>query len=125
MSELRFTKDHEWVRLEGEVATVGITTHAAEALGDVVFVDLPSLGKTVAQFKEVAAVESVKAASEIYAPVGGEVIEVNAGLADNPAAVNEDPEGGAWFLKLKVKDASELGALMTKAAYSDYLKTLS
>jgi len=113
----RFTEDHEYIRLEGEIGTVGITNYAQDQLGDVVFIDLPDVGKTVAKGDEIAVVESVKAASEIYAPVAGEVVEVNPALADNPALVNEDPEGAAWFFKLKLADPDEVAQLMDKAAY--------
>jgi len=120
----RYTKDHEWVRLDGDTATVGISRHAAEQLGDVVFVELPEVGRRVEKGKEAAVVESVKAASEVYAPVSGEVIEVNPKLADAPQTVNEAAEGDGWFLKLKVADASELDDLMDEAAYKAYLGTL-
>jgi glycine cleavage system H protein len=102
MSEMRFTDQHEWVRLDGDEATVGITRHAAEQLGDVVFVELPQAGRKVGAGAEAAVVESVKAASEVYAPVGGEVTEANAALEAQPAKVNEDPEGAGWFFKLKI-----------------------
>ena len=121
---MRFTKDHEWVRLEGDVATVGISKHAAEALGDVVFVETPDAGKTVAKGDSFAVVESVKAASDVYAPVSGEVVEGNAALASAPETVNADPEGDGWFAKIKVSDASQLDALMDRAAYDQYLTTL-
>ncbi len=113
----RYTEEHEYIRLEGDVATVGITDHAQEQLGDVVFVELPEIGKTVAKGDEVAVVESVKAASEVYAPVSGEIVEVNEALSDNPGLVNEDAEGEGWFFKLKVADKSELDGLMDRAAY--------
>src|SRR3990170_2874153 len=100
MSETRFTKDHEWIRLDGDIGTVGISDYAQTQLGDVVYVELPEIGKRVAQGEEAAVVESVKAASEIYAPMAGEVVEVNAGLNDNPALVNQDALGAGWFLKL-------------------------
>ena len=121
---MRFTKDHEWVRLEGDVATVGISKHAAEALGDVVFVETPDAGKTVAKGDSFAVVESVKAASDVYAPVSGEVVEGNAALTGAPETVNADPEGEGWFAKIKVSDASQLDALMDRAAYDQYLSTL-
>src|SRR6202789_1869113 len=119
MRENRFTGQHEWVRLEGDQATIGITRHAAEQLGDVVFVELPQAGRKVNAGGEAAVVESVKAASEVYAPVGGEVTEGNAALADDPAKVNADPEGDGWFFKLKGVDAGEFGKLMTKAQYDE------
>ena len=121
---MRFTKDHEWVRLEGDVATVGISKHAAEALGDVVFVETPDAGKTLTKGDSFAVVESVKAASDVYAPVSGEVVEGNAALASAPETVNADPEGDGWFAKIKVSDASQLDALMDRAAYDAFLATL-
>lgn len=124
MSEIRFSKDHEWVKLDGDTATVGITVYAQEQLGDVVFVDLPAVGKKVEKGKEMAVVESVKAASEVYAPLTGEVVEVNAALADTPATVNEDAMGRGWFAKLKVADKGELGGLMDEAAYKTYVEGL-
>ena len=121
----RYTKEHEWIRLDGDTAVVGITEHAQSQLGDVVFVELPEIGKSVAAGDEAAVVESVKAASEIYAPASGEVVAVNAALADTPATVNEDAEGKGWFLKLKLKDPAELEKLMTAEQYRDYVATLS
>lgn len=121
---MKFTKDHEWVRLDGDVATVGISKHAADALGDVVFVETPEAGKTVSVGDSFAVVESVKAASDVYAPIAGEVIEGNAALADAPETVNADPEGEGWFAKIKVSDASAVDALMDQAAYDAYLTTL-
>lgn len=121
----RFTKEHEWIRVDGDVATVGITPHAAEQLGDVVFVDLPEVGKAVEQGKEACAVESVKAASEVYAPVTGEVTEVNAALDKAPETVNEDPADKGWFFKMTVKDKGELDALMDQAAYDAFIKELA
>lgn len=120
-----FTKEHEWVRIEGDTATVGISEHAQHALGDVVYVDLPPIGKQVTQGHEAATVESVKAASEVYAPVSGEVVEVNATLPDTPGLVNSDPLGTGWFLKLKVKDAGEIAKLMNEVDYKAYLATLA
>ncbi len=124
MSETRFTDQHEWVRVEGGEGTVGITRHATEQLGDVVFIELPKLGRNIAKGAEAAVVESVKAASEIYAPVGGTVTAVNTTLGDEPAKVNADPEGEGWFFKLKLANAAELSALMTKAQYDEYVKGL-
>ena len=124
MADLRFSKSHEWVRVENGVATVGITRYAAEQLGDVVFVELPPTGKQVAAGGEVAVVESVKAASEIYAPVSGEVTEANAAIKDDPARVNAEPEGGGWFFRMRVSSPGELEALMTKDQYTNYVKTL-
>lgn len=121
----RFTKDHEYIRVEGDTGIVGITDYAQQQLGDVVFVDLPSAGKQVKQGEEAAVVESVKAASEIYAPVAGEVVEVNAALAVAPGTVNEDSAGKGWFLKLRIANKAELDGLMTEAQYADYLKSIS
>ncbi len=117
MSDLRYTKDHEWVRLEGDTVTVGITPYAQEQLGDVVYVELPEIGRKVEQGKEMAVVESVKAASEVYAPVSGEVVEVNTLLSDAPATVNEDAEGRGWFVKLKISDKGQFAGLLDEAAY--------
>ena len=125
MSETRYTKDHEWIRLEGETAVVGITEHAQSQLGDVVYVELPQVGKKVAAGDEAAVVESVKAASEVYAPAGGEVVAVNDALEGAPATVNEDAEGKGWFLKLKLGDPADLEKLMTAQQYKDYVATLS
>ena len=122
MSEVRFTDQHEWVRLEGDEATVGITRHAAEQLGDVVFVELPQAGRTVGAGAEAAVVESVKAASEVYAPVCGEVTAANSALEAEPAKVNEDPEGAGWFFKLKLSDKAEFAKLMDAAAYQEFVK---
>ena len=124
MSETRYTDQHEWVQLDGGNATVGITKFAAEQLGDVVFVEVPDVGRKVNAGGEAAVVESVKAASEVYAPVGGEVTEGNTALADDPAKVNADPEGSGWFFKLKGVDAAEFGKLMTKAQYDEFVKGL-
>ncbi|HEY9235927.1 MULTISPECIES: glycine cleavage system protein GcvH [Phenylobacterium] len=121
---MRFTKDHEWVVLEGDVATIGITAYAAEQLGDVVFVEVPEAGKTVKKGEGLAVVESVKAASDVYAPISGEVIEGNAGLSDTPETVNAEPESAGWFAKLKVADPAEFEGLMDRAAYEDFLSTL-
>ena len=117
MTMLRFTKDHEWVRLDGDLAVVGITDYAQSQLGDVVYVELPEIGRRGEQGKEAAVVESVKAASEVYAPVSGEVTEVNQALATDPAMVNADPMGDGWFLKLRLDDPKELEGLMDEAAY--------
>jgi glycine cleavage system H protein len=121
----KFTKDHEWVRVEGDVGTVGITDYAQQQLGDVVFVELPAKGKKVSKGGEAAVVESVKAASEVYAPVTGEVVDANAALEGAPATVNEDPAGSGWFMKIKLADKSELDGLMSEAEYQAYLKTIS
>jgi glycine cleavage system H protein len=124
MSELRFTEQHEWVRIDGDVATVGISKYAAEQLGDVVYVELPEPGRKVGQGGEAAVVESVKAASEVYAPVGGEVTDANPALAGDPASVNADPEGEGWFFKMKGVNAAELAKLMTAEQYADYVEGL-
>lgn len=120
MSDVKFTEDHEWISLDGDIATIGITNHAQEQLGDVVFVDLPEVGASVEKGGEVAVVESVKAASDIFAPVSGEVTEVNGDLEGEPTKVNEDAEGAGWFMKIKVSDASELDDLMDAAAYKAF-----
>jgi glycine cleavage system H protein len=124
MSELRFTKEHEYIRVDGDRGTVGITDYAQAQLGDVVFVELPEIGKALSKGAEAAVVESVKAASEIYAPVAGEVVAINAELQDVPGRVNEDPFGTGWFLQIKVANPAELASLMDEAAYDDFLKTL-
>ena len=124
MAETRYTKDHEYIRIEGDTGTVGISDYAQGQLGDVVFVELPSVGKALTKGGEAAVVESVKAASEVYAPVSGEVVEVNGELEAAPGTVNEDPAGKGWFLKIKIKDAAELDALMGEAEYQNYVKTL-
>lgn len=118
----RYTKDHEWVRLDGEVATVGITNYAQEQLGDMVFVELPDVGKEVKKGDEAAVVESVKAASEVYAPLTGEVVEVNGALESEPGKVNSDPEGDAWFLKLRLSDTGEFDSLMDESQYNAFLE---
>ena len=121
---LYFTKEHEWIRVDGAVATVGISNHAQEALGDIVFAEVPEPGKSLAKGDDAAVVESVKAASDVYAPVGGEVVEGNAALADDPSLINRDPEGEGWFFKLKLSDTSELEGLMDEAAYREWVQTL-
>lgn len=123
MPELRYTKDHEWVRLEGDSATVGITDHAQTALGDVVFVDLPEVGREVSAGEAIAVVESVKAASDVYAPIAGRIVEVNAGLTDNPALINSSPTAEGWFFRIEPKDAGEVGALMDDAAYARFVES--
>jgi glycine cleavage system H protein len=117
----RYTKEHEWVTIDGDVATIGITDHAQEQLGDVVFVELPQVGKKVSKGGEAAVVESVKAASEVYAPLSGEVVEVNKALEGDPALVNREAESGAWFMKVKLSDRAELNGLMDKAAYDAFV----
>ena len=124
MSSVRYSKSHEWVRVEGDLAAVGISEHAQGQLGDVVFVELPEPGRALAKGDQAAVVESVKAASEVYAPVSGEVAERNDALAERPAMVNEDAEGGAWFFKLRLGDPGELEGLMDRQAYEAFLKTL-
>ncbi len=125
MSEIRFTDQHEWVRVDGDTATIGITDYAQEQLGDVVYVELPEVGKALAIGDEAAVVESVKAASEIYAPVSGEVVEVNADLEGAPGGVNEDAMGHGWFVKLKLSDAEEFSKLMDEDAYKAFLDGLA
>jgi len=124
MANARYTKDHEWIRLDGDVAAVGITTYAQSQLGDVVFVDLPKIGTRVTKGEEAAVVESVKAASEVYAPASGEVVAVNDALEAAPATVNQDAEGAGWFVKLKLTDAKELDDLMNAHDYQLYLETI-
>ena len=118
---VKFSKDHEWVIVENGIATIGITNHAQEQLGDVVFIELPAVGKSVKKDEQAAVVESVKAASEVYAPVSGEVVDVNKELEGDPALVNRDAEGDAWFMKVRLSDASELDGLMDKAAYDSFV----
>ncbi len=124
MSTIKFTEDHEWISVEGDIATVGITDYAQEQLGDVVFVELPEVGREVAKGDEAAVVESVKAASEVYAPLGGEIVEVNDVLDGAPATVNEDAEGAGWFVKMKLSDPSELDNLMDEVAYKSFVAGL-
>lgn len=124
MSDIRFTDQHEWVRVDGDIATIGITDYAQEQLGDVVFVELPEVGKELAAGDEAAVVESVKAASEVYSPVSGEVIDVNGEIEATPAGVNEDAMGDGWFVKLRLADASELDKLMDEAAYAEFVASL-
>jgi len=120
-----YTKDHEWIRVEGSTGMVGVSEHAQEQLGDVVYVELPEVGRTVEAGEQVAIVESVKAASEVYSPVSGRIVAVNRALADNPALVNEDAEGSAWFFQIELADPGELANLMNAEAYRQYLATLS
>jgi glycine cleavage system H protein len=124
MTDIRYTKEHEYIRIDGDTGIVGISHHAQEQLGEVVFVELPEMGKQVAQNDELAVVESVKAASEVYAPVSGEVAEVNSALPDSPEKINADPEGEAWFVKLKIADKGELEKLMSADEYKSYLEGL-
>jgi glycine cleavage system H protein len=121
MATIKYTTDHEYVSVEGDVATIGITDYAQSQLGDVVFVELPAMGKVLKQGDEAAVVESVKAASEVYAPVSGEVIAVNESLPDAPGTVNEDPLGKGWFIKMKLSDLAQLDALMDEAAYTAHI----
>jgi glycine cleavage system H protein len=123
MSDIRYTEDHEWVRVEGDTATVGISNHAQEQLGDVVFVDLPEIGRQVSRGDAMAVVESVKAASDVYAPVGGEVVEVNAALNNDPSLVNSGAESGGWFCRIRLGDRAELDSLMDAAAYRTFVES--
>jgi len=122
MSEKKFSKQHEWISVEGDIATVGITKHASEMLGDVVFVELPEKGKMIEKDGQAGVVESTKAASDIYSPIAGEIVENNQSIVDDPAAVNKDPEGNAWFFKIKVKNKSEVDTLMNKVDYEKFAK---
>ena len=122
MSEVKFSKEHEWIKLEGEVATIGITKHATEMLGDIVFAELPEKGSSVEKDGTAGVVESTKAASDVYTPVGGEVVDINQTIIDDPAKINEDPEGDAWLFKLKMKDMSEMDNLMDKEEYDKFAK---
>ena len=119
-----FTREHEWIRVEGDSATVGISDHAQQALGDIVFAEVPEAGRQVSKGQEAAVVESVKAASDVYAPVSGEVTEGNPAIADDPAIINRDPEGDGWFFKLKLSDPGELKGLLDEAAYREWVTTL-
>lgn len=121
---VKYTNDHEWIAVDGDVATVGVTTYALEQLGDLVFVEVPDAGRTIAKGDEAAVVESVKAASEVYAPVSGEVVEGNAGVGDDPATVSGDPAGAGWFFKIKMSDASELDGLMDEEGYNAFVAGL-
>ena len=122
MSEKKFSKQHEWVSMEEEVATVGITKHASEMLGDVVFVELPDKGKSIEKDGQAGVVESTKAASDIYSPIAGEIVDTNQSIVDDPATVNKDPEGNAWFFKIKIKNKSDLDELMNKTDYEKFVK---
>ena len=122
MSDKKFSKQHEWVSVEGDIATVGITKHAAELLGDVVFVELPEKGKNIEKEGQAGVVESTKAASDVYIPITGEIIETNQSIINDPSAVNKDPEGAAWFFKIKIKNKSELNELLNKADYNKFAK---
>ncbi|MDQ7019237.1 MAG: glycine cleavage system protein GcvH [Robiginitomaculum sp.] len=122
MSKIYYTEDHEWLNVDGDTAIVGISTYAAGQLGDVVFVELPEVGKTVKKGEDIAVVESVKSASEIYAPVSGEITAVNEALEDAPETVNEDAQGAGWFFKMTISDAAELSGLMDEAAYGEFTR---
>ena len=119
-----FTKEHEWIRVDGDTATIGISTHAQEQLGDIVFAEVPETGRHVSKGQEAAVVESVKAASDVYAPVSGEVVEGNQAIADDPSLINSDPEGDGWFFKLRLDNAGELDGLMDEGAYREWIKSL-
>ena len=122
MNEVKFSKEHEWIKVEGETATIGITKHATEMLGDIVFAELPDKGSNVEKDGTAGVVESTKAASDVYTPVSGEVVDTNQTIVDDPAKINEDPEGAAWFFKLKLKDPSEMDSLMSKDEYEKFAK---
>ena len=122
MSELKYSKEHEWIKIEGEEAIIGITKHATEMLGDIVFAELPEKGSNVEKDGTAGVVESTKAASDVYTPVSGEVIDINQTIVDDPSKINEDPEGAAWFFKLKLKDKSEMDSLMNKEDYDKFAK---
>ena len=122
MSDVKYSKEHEWIILEGDEATIGITKHATEMLGDIVFTELPEKGSNVEKDSTAGVVESTKAASDVYTPVSGEVIDINQTIVDDPSKINEDPEGSAWFFKLKLKDKSEMDSLMNKEEYDKFAK---
>ena len=122
MSEVKYSKEHEWIKIEGDVGTVGITQHATEMLGDIVFVELPDVGSTLEKDGNAGVVESTKAASDVYTPISGEVVENNQAIVDDPGKINSDPEKDAWFFKLKIKDSSELDSLMNKEEYDKFAK---
>ena len=122
MSDVKYSKEHEWIKLNGEEATIGITNHATEMLGDIVFAELPEKGSSVEKDGTAGVVESTKTASDIYTPVSGEVIDINQIIVDDPSKINEDPEGSAWFFKLKIKDKSEMDSLMNKEEYDKFAK---
>ena len=122
MSDVKFSKEHEWLKMEGDVATIGITKHATEMLGDIVFVELPEIGASVQKDGNAGVVESTKAASDVYTPISGEVVENNQSIVDDPAKINSDPENDAWFFKLKIKDKTEIDSLMNKEEYEKFSK---
>ncbi len=125
MSDVKYSKEHEWIKLEGEVATIGITKHATEMLGDIVFTELPEKGSNVEKDGTAGVVESTKAASDVYTPVSGEVVETNQAIVDDPSKINQDPENTAWFFKLKIKNKSEMDSLMNKEEYDKFAKESS
>ena len=122
MSEVKFSKEHEWITLDGGVAIIGITKHATEMLGDIVFAELPEKGSSLDKDGTAGVVESTKAASDVYTPVSGEVVDINQAIVDDPSKINDDPEGSAWFFKLKLKDTSEMDTLMNKEEYEKFAK---
>ena len=122
MSEVKYSKEHEWIRIEGDVGTVGITQHATEMLGDIVFVELPDVGSSVEKDGNAGVVESTKAASDVYTPISGEIMESNQAIVDDPGKINSDPENEAWFFKIKIKDSNELDSLMNKEEYDKFAK---
>jgi len=122
MSEIKFSKEHEWIIVDGDVATIGITKHATEMLGDIVFVELPEKGSDVQKDKNAGVVESTKAASDVYTPISGKVVDTNQSIVDDPSKINSDPEGTAWFFKLKIKDKSEMNSLMSRDEYIKFSK---
>tara|TARA_Y100000590_G_C15636282_1_gene983111 strand:- start:770 stop:1150 length:381 start_codon:yes stop_codon:yes gene_type:complete len=122
MSEIKFSKEHEWITVDGDVATIGITKHATEMLGDIVFTELPEKGSSVEKDSTAGVVESTKAASDVYTPISGEVVDTNQSIVDDPSKINSDPEGEAWFFKLKIKDKSEMDKLMNRDEYEKFAK---
>ena len=125
MSEIKFSKEHEWITVDGDVATIGITKHATEMLGDIVFTELPEKGSSVEKDSTAGVVESTKAASDVYTPISGEVVDINQSIIDDPSKINSDPEGLAWFFKLKIKDKSEIDTLMNREEYEKFAKESS
>ena len=125
MSEVKFSKEHEWVTVADDIATIGITKHATEQLGDIVFTELPDKGSNVEKDKTAGVVESTKAASDVYSPISGEVVDINQSIVDDPSKINSDPEGSAWFFKLKIKDKSEMNTLMNREEYEKFAKESS
>jgi len=124
MNEVKYTRDHEWIQIEGDIATIGVTHYAQEQLGDVVYVELPDVGKAVTKGAEAAVIESVKAASEVYVPITGEILEVNESLNDNPSQINQDAQGNGWFMKIRIHDEAELGSLMSADEYASFVESL-